>query len=510
MSFKTKLISSAFAAAALWMPVSSPMLASPAESAAAVRAYVQEHQHAIVDELVTFLQIPNVTGKLPDIQQNARHIEGLLQKRGIVTRIAGWETAPLVIGHLKVEGAERTLLVYAHYDGQPVDEAKWVGTSPFQAALRSGPSLSSEVLPYPRTGAYEEDWRIFARSASDDKSPIIAMLAALDGMTASGLQPSSNLIFIFEGEEESSSPNLARLLRENRDDLAADAVIVADGPVFMTGQPTAYFGARGIVTMDVTVVGPNRSLHSGHYGNWAPNPAWILADLLASMKDRDGKVLVEGFYDDVLPLGAFERKALEQVPAVEEQLKREYGFAFSEGNRSLMEAINLPSLNVRGLLGGWVGDEARTIVPSRATASIDLRLVESVRPEEQVSRVVEHIHKQGFRVIDREPTPEELARFPRIAIVKSEGGYAAHRTPMDHPICRRVVSALEESLGDSVFLPTLGGSVPLYVFKEELQNGVIIGLPIVNHDNNQHSPNENLRLGNFFTGIEAFAAIFSM
>jgi acetylornithine deacetylase/succinyl-diaminopimelate desuccinylase-like protein len=261
--------------------------------------------------------------------------------------------------------------------------------------------------------------------------------------------------------------------------------------------------------VEITVFGPYRALHSGHYGNWAPNPAMRLAELLATMKDADGRVLIEGFYDDVVPLTPLEKKAIADAPKNEPDLMREFGFAQAEGNgRSLLELINQPSLNVRGLRSAYVGGEARTIVPDVAVASLDLRLVKNIDPRQQFARVLAHIRKQGYYVTDHEPTAEERAQHPLIAMVTMTGGYPAARMPMDHPAAQALVRVARAAVpGQWVLLPTSGGSVPMYIF--ENLGLPVAHVPIVNHDNNQHSENENLRLSNFFRGIELFTALFA-
>src|SRR5690606_23812832 len=296
-----------------------------------------------------------------NVQKNARHLRRLMERRGIQTQILEEGTAPLIYGELTAPGASQTLLFYCHYDGEPVEPAQWVGHEPFEPVLRDGPlSRGGAIIPLPNEETpYDDDWRIYARSASDDKAPIIALLAALDAMQESGISPDYHLKFLFEGEEEAGSPHLAEFLGKYRDLLGADLVIFADGPVYQTGDPTLYFGVRGIAKLEVTVYGPVRHLHSGHYGNWAPNPAMQLSQLLASMKDRDGRVLIEGFYEDVRPLTEEERKALEGAPAIEASLKQDLALGWTEGNnRGLPELPTLPSLNVHGMESAWVGDQS--------------------------------------------------------------------------------------------------------------------------------------------------------
>lgn len=478
------------------------------EAIDAVRAYRVAREGQIVGELVEFLGLPNVADDLGAMRRNARALEAMMERREIRTRILEVDGPPYVYGELPSPGAERTILFYAHYDGQPVDSSRWSGHRPFQPVLRDGPlSRGGRIMNFPERGRFDPDWRIYARSASDDKSPIVALLVALDALRSAGLRPAANLKFLFEGDEEAGSPHLEQLVREHGDLLSSDLVLAADGPADPSGLPTLYFGARGIVGVEVTLYGPLRPLHSGHYGNWAPNPGMRLAHLLASMKDpATGRVLVEGFYDDVVPLSDFERSALAAAPDDDAEQMHAFAIAEPEMQGDRLEVINLPSLNVRGVRSGWVGDQARTIVPDVAVASLDLRLVKDIDPAEQVARLVAHIEAQGYEVVSDEPDTEERRRHARLAYVTSSRGYPAFRTSMDLPASRALIDAVEGHTGSSaVKLPTLGGSIPLYMFTDVL--GVpTVGIPIVNHDNNQHSPNENLRLGHFWQGIETLAA----
>jgi len=476
----------------------------------AARTYVEKHYREVLDEFVDLLKIPNIAANREDLWRNARVLLDMLAKRGVAAEILEAGGAPFVIGSLDAAQAEGTLLVYAHYDGQPVDPERWTGSHPFEPVLRDA-SLGDggAVIPIPVVERPSGDWRLYARSASDDKAPIVAMLAALDALKAEDIPLAYNLRFIFEGEEEAGSPNLQEVLKQHGTKLAADAVLVADGPVFLTGEPTLYFGARGITTLEITVYGARNPLHSGHYGNWAPNPAMMLAKLLSSMKDSNGRVQVAGFYDGVVPLSPLERTYLERIPAVEAQLMEDLWIGQPETSARLVESINLPSLNVRGMNSGWVGDQARTIIPDSATASLDLRLVHGIDPTVQEERVINHIRQNGYRVVEEEPDATTRVESPKLALVMRGKGYPAYRSPVALPLCRRMVESMEGSFERVVVLPTLGGSVPLYLFHKVLGVDPIIGVPIVNPDNNQHSPNENLRLGNFFSGIEIFAVLFS-
>lgn len=470
--------------------------------------WVDGNRQELVDRLVDFLRIPNVAADPPDIRRNVDWLVAAMESRGIETRVLETDGAPMVFGDLPSPGATTTLLFYCHYDGQPADPAAWVGHEPWEPVLRGG-SLAdgAEIIPWPTDGEYSDDWRIYARSASDDKSPIVMLLTALDALRAAGSAPDVHIKFLFEGDEEAGSPGMRALIAGHRDLLQADLVVMADGPEHPSRRPTLVYGARGIVTTRLIVYGPSRPLHSGHFGNWAPNPALRLAQLLASMKDDLGRVLVPGFYDDAVPLGSDEVAALRAVPA---DRPAEYGFAAPEGgpDRLRLEATSHPSLNVRGLGAGWIGAETRTIVPDSAVAEIDLRLVPDILPDDQVERLRRHLIAQDYHLVDGSPTDAERARHPRIArLVRLGPGYPGMRTPLDHPVARRIARSVQRFRdAEPVLIPMLGGSVPAVWFPVEADIPVLL-LPTVNPDNNQHSPNENLRLGNFFDGIITLAAV---
>ena len=488
-------------------------LPSPASVARAVRDYRLAHELPIIQELVTLLSIPNVASDEPNIRRNADLLKVMFERRAFRVRFFEIPNrGPIIFAELAAPGAARTVVFYAHYDGQPVDPKAWTGSGPFEPGLRTKTIEAGGTLrPFPAAGTpYEDDWRIYARSASDDKSPIVAMLAAVDALAAKGIPRAANLRVVLDSEEENGSPGLAKALESSREFVRGDVLITGDGPVHQSGRPLVFYGNRGVLDFHLTVYGPVRGLHSGHYGNWAPNPAMRLAHLLASMKNAAGRVLIDGFYDDVAPLTARERAAVDALPFNDGELMRELQFGEAEGGgRKLADLINEPSLNIRGLRSAYVGDESQNVVPDRAEASFDIRLVKNIDPDRQFARVVAHIAKQGYSVVrDRAPTPDERRAHPRVARVDYGGGYPATRTSMDLPVSTAVARVLDEALGGGVVkAPTLGGSVPMHLF--DRLGLPVIGVPIVNYDNSQHSHNENLRVGHFWRGIETYAALLA-
>ncbi len=504
-----RLLFAAMLAAGLVATV--PAQSSPAAEAA--RQWRQQHERAIVDEFMALLAIPNVSRDTANIQRNADAIRDALIKRGVAARLVSVPGAnPVVFGEIRTPGATRTIGFYAHYDGQPLDPKEWT-TPPFTPTLRNGAiGAGGTVIPLPAAGTpFLPESRIYARGAADDKAPIIAQLAALDAIRAAGLAHRSNIKFMFEGEEEAGSPNLQQILEANRSLFAADIWLMCDGPVHQSRRQALYFGSRDGVRLDLTVYGPKSELHSGHYGNWAPNPALLLARLLASMKSESGQVTIDGFYDDVAPLNAAERKAVAEAPNIDRELMRELWLGATEGdNQSLTELITRPSLNIRGMASSRVGTEASNVIPATATASIDIRLVKGMDPQRTGDRVVAHIRKQGFFVVDKPATPEIRLAHPRVIWVdRGRVGLGAVRTPLDLPIAQDVIRVVEQVRGSTVKLPNMGGNLPLANIERPLGTRTII-VPIGNHDNNQHSFDENLRLQNLWDGIELMAALLTM
>ncbi len=481
-----------------------------------IKDYRRAHERQILDEFTRLLAIPNVAADRPNIRRNAEFILEMMQRRGLSPRLletASKESPPAVYGEWKIPGATHSIVLYAHYDGQPTDPKQWSGTLPWQpvwrtAALESG----GKIVTLPVDGQINPEWRLYGRSSSDDKAGVMAILTAFDALKAQGITPSLNIKFIFEGEEEAGSPHLGEIIDLNKDLLTADAWIICDGPVHQSGRKQVVFGVRGDTNVDVTVYGAKRPLHSGHYGNWAPNPAMVLAHLLASMKDDAGRVTITGWYDGVEPLGAAEQKAIAEAPAYDDELRSQLGFARAEGSgKSLLELINQPSLNINGMSSGDVGVLARNVIPTTASAVLDLRLVKGTDHTRQVQKLIDHIRKQGFYVIDRDPTDDERKQHPLIAkVITRAGGYNAERTRMDLPIAVAAVIAVQAtSTQPIVRLPTAGGSLPLSIITDHLRT-VTMTVPIANYDNNQHAENENLRLQNLWDGIETMAAVMTM
>lgn len=479
-------------AAALWG--SSVLFAqTPQQAADQWRA---AHEQEILQEFTGLLSIPNVASDTNNIQRNADVLVALLAKRHVdAKQLKAAGSNPVVYGEIKTAGAKHTIVFYAHYDGQPVTPEEWETKTPFT----------------PVTKMVNGELRIYARSASDDKAAILAQLTALDALQAAHIPIKANLRFVWEGEEEAGSTNLGAVLQKYRDQLGGDVWLICDGPVDQSGRQSVVFGARGVTHVAITLYGPNRELHSGHYGNWAPNPAMMLAQLLGSMEDANGRVLIPHFYDGIAPLSALEKQAIAEAPRNEAMLMREFGLGQANGGgEPLLELLNEPTLNIDGFVSARVGARANNVVPSTATVDVDMRLVKGLDWKTQQQRVVDYVASQGYFVTDVAPDKTMLLAHPKVAFVKRDTvGYNAVRTPMDLPMARAIIAAVESARGPVVKLPTMGGSVPLEVIEQALGTRTIT-VPIANYDNNQHSSNENIRLQNLWDGIETMAALEAM
>jgi acetylornithine deacetylase/succinyl-diaminopimelate desuccinylase-like protein len=468
---------------------------STSAALAASRAHRQEHGPAILGRFADLLSIRNVASDPAGLQRTAEWIRDALDKAGASAAITALpDAAPVVMGRVTGRAGAPVIGVYAHYDGQPVEPARW-SSPPFAPTLRDGPG--GREVPFPGPGEpVDPEWRIYARAAADDRGTILALveaLAALEGRTE------ASLVFVIEGEEEQGSPHLREYLDLLADRLAADLWLVCDGPVHQSGRPQVSLGVRGVMDLEIEVYGPPADLHSGHYGNWAPNPADLLARLVSSMRDEEGRLIVAGAEgprpdDSALRLAA-------EVPDPPPM-----GFPVPAGD-GYAAGLLRPLLNVRGLRSGDVGAASRNAVPTSAVASVDVRLVAGQDPGRVLDAILRHVADQGFHLVEGHPSPEARRSHRRIARVASQVGYPGIRVPGDDARVAAVAAVVEAASGEApVILPSFGGSVPLHHFVEALGTAPLI-LPIANHDNGQHGPDENLRIGNLWYGIDVFAAL---
>ncbi|WP_116127038.1 M20/M25/M40 family metallo-hydrolase [Lewinella sp. IMCC34183] len=475
-----------------------------------------ERTLASLPEYEAFLAIPNDAVVEGQLEPNLQWLEKEFTRRGFTTeRLPNAGIDLFLATYPAADTGAQTVLFYGHVDGQSVDFSKWVLAPPYTPAygrMSTGPdgtiNYTSADLPVrPDTS----DVRLFARSSSDAKAPIMMFLLAWDELVSRGQRPPYTVKFIIDPMEETGSPDLTGAVRQHRAALAADHLVILDGPVHPTNRPTLVGGARGIATATLTVYGPRLAQHSGHYGNYVPNPALRLAQLLGSMKDQRGRVTIPGWYDGI-ELDAETRGLLAGVPDDPAELRARIGFAEPDGvGENLQEALQYPSLNIRGMASGWVGAETRTIIPTTAVAEIDVRLVRESEGERMLDLLRRHVEDQGFHLIpvDREPTEEERQAYPRLARLEGRPSFAAFRTDLTGPTGSWLRRGLATALGDEpVLIRTMGGSVPIAPFVNILDVPAVV-LPLVNPDNNQHSPNENLLLSNYFTGVRALFGVLT-
>jgi acetylornithine deacetylase/succinyl-diaminopimelate desuccinylase-like protein len=495
--------------AALAVAAGGAVAADPAREAA--DAWTAAHDRAILEEFTSFLSLPDVATNQADIEANATHLEAMLHARGFETRrlSAGPGTPPTVFAEMKVPGAKRTVLYYAHYDGQPVGQAGWV-SPPFQPVMRTGPLKDHpSVVDWRAAAKLDPDWRIYARASGDDRASIEALLAAMDALKAKGIKPSVNVKLFYEGEEEQGSPHLAQIVAANRDLLKADLVIMGDGPMHQSGRQQVNFGSRGVAGFTATVYGPLRPLHDGHYGSWAPSPAVEIAHLVASLRQDNGDITIPGIYDDVRPPTATERAALAALPPVEGELARSLGIQPITTER-LDDSYFRPTLNVRAIHVGDGGPNAANAIATSANASFDFRLVPGETPERIRGLLQSYLEHEGWFVADAAPDLATRLAHPRIVKISWDpGASVAVKTDMDAPAAKAAVTAIERVEGGPILrVPMVGASSGIAVIVTAL-DAPMAGVSIANYDDNQHAENENLRLANLWDGVAVYAGLLS-
>ena len=487
-------------------------LGSAADLRSQVEQYRLAHEADIVGEIDALTRLRSIAADPPGLAATAHALQTALKSRGFEVALlsTGENSPPAVFGLLMTPTAKRTVLFYAHYDGQPVTPAQW-SSDPFVPVMREHALTDTprDIDWKKAARPFDPEWRLFGRAVSDDKASIEALLAAFDALKATRNAPSVNIKVLWEGEEEAGSEHLSHALHENQKLLSADLILIGDGPVHQTRRPMVYFGARGVMQLEATIYGPLHALHDGHYGNWVPNPAAMAATLLAQMRDDNGRILIPGFSDGVRAITPAEQTALKNLPPVGDTLKKEFGIDRTEGSEDLPASIMRPAFNIRGIRAGQVGDAAANAIPTTAVISLDFRLVPDQVPA-AVRAAVEHfLTARGWTIVADDPDLTTRLSNPRIIKLKWDTGYPALRSDMSSPAAKAVIAAATQAAGAPVVvLPMAGGSVPLYMFADVF-SAPIICLPIVNHDNNQHAANENLRLQNLWDGINTYAALMA-
>ncbi|HMB64902.1 MAG TPA: M20/M25/M40 family metallo-hydrolase [Eudoraea sp.] len=463
-----------------------------------------------IDELRDFVAIPNDALEHADINRNITWLTRKFNERGFNSTVLPTRGESLFFAALPMDDDKPTVLFYMHFDGQSVDPARWEQPNPYEVVLKAPEGDAWKTHPFDDLEAdINYEWRLFGRSTSDDKGPIVMFLNAIDLLRKNEQVIPFNVKVILDSEEEKSSKPLPDAVKQYRDLLEADFLVINDGPVHTSGQPTMVYGCRGITSMSLTTYGPIKPQHSGHYGNYAPNPGFQLSRVLASMKDGDGKVIIPGYYDGI-SLDETTLNVLRSVPDDETSIKVQLAIKSPEKVGTFyQESLQFPSLNIRGLASGWVGEKARTIVPESATAELDLRLVPESDGHRLKGLVKKHIQDQGFFIVDKTPTKNERLAHDKIMTVIEGSVTNAFRTDLSNPYGQFLVTTLKNTFDEEVVqIRIMGGTVPIAPFINELKIPAFI-VPMVNPDNNQHSPNENLKIGQIAYGIRVFYAIMS-
>ncbi len=437
-----------------------------------VYAYIDANRHRFIEELKGFLRIPSVATDGAAVAACSRKLERALKEAGFAARIMPSAGNPVVYGERKGSGA--TLLLYGHYDVMPAADTHNWASPPFEPTERDG--------------------RLFARGVGDNKAQHYAHIKAVEALAACGV-PSATLKFVLEGEEETGSTSLPGFVADHKALLDADVCYAADGPRHESNRPTIYLGCRGVMGFELSVRTASRDVHSGNRGNVVPNPAWRLLEALSSMRDADGRVTIEGFYDDVRAISADDRRMIAALPydgaKLADQLAVEElrGLPPSEYHERVMYR---PTLNISGLVSGYGGAGIVNIVPATATAKMDIRLVVDQQPDRIASLVRRHLDRHGFA---------------DIALDVHDSMKPSRTSPSNNFIAPIVEAARAAAGEDPVVLPALGGSIPQYAFVDAL------GVPCIwsayaNWDEQNHAPDENMVLDLFIQSIKISANVF--
>jgi len=468
-----------------------------------------------MDEFVEFLSYPNDSSYSEDIYNLIEWTKNKFKSLDFLMTELETSSIPLLLAEKKIHDDLKTILIYLHLDGQPVDITRWNQEDAFKPVFKKNENGIfieddwNKIASYNYSELDDKDFRIFARSSSDAKGPVMMLIQALKFMKLKNIDQEFNIKLIMDFEEEIGSPSLPSAVEVHKEKLESDALLIFDGPQHASGLPTLNFGNRGISSITLKTYGPIVPQHSGHFGNYAPNPVFRMSNILSSMKDENGIVKIKGYYDGINITDEV-KEYLDAVPDNEDEMKDKMEFKTPESvGNSYQEAIQYPSLNVRGIRSGWVGSEVRTIVPSECIAEIDVRLVIETDGYKIHDLIKKHIESLGYIVTDKEPSKEMRLKYDKIVRFNSRVSYPAFRTDINSDLGIWLKDVMVKTFGNEPVLKrTSGGSVPISPFVNTL-NIPAVGVPTVNKDNNQHSPNENIKITNYIKGIETFIGILS-
>ena len=452
-----------------------------------IKDYIDKNRQRMLDELCDLLRIPSVSADPDfndDVKRCAEEVASSLKKAG-AGNVEVMETPghPIVFGEYHVSDEAPTVLVYGHYDVQPPDPIDLWDNPAFDPIIKTTPK--------------HPEGAIFARGACDDKGQMFMHVKALESMKASGDVP-CNIKFIIEGEEEVGSSHLDTFLETHKDKLSADVVLVSDTGIISNDIPSITVGLRGLSYVEVEVTGPNRDLHSGLYGGAAPNPINILCEMIASLKDEDQRIAVEGFYDDVLELTKEEREDMARAPFNEAEHRESIGIGAHEGERaySPTERMSIrPTLDINGIWGGYMKEGAKTVIASKATAKVSMRLVPYQDHEKITKLFTKHFHKIA---------PPSVT----VKVTEMHGATPAV-TPTDSPAYHAASLAMKHTFGKNPVPIRSGGSIPIVASFERILGlkTVLFGFGL--DSDAIHSPNEHYGVFNFFKGIETIPHFYT-
>lgn len=439
----------------------------------AVFKHIETNEDQFISRLLDYLRHASISTQNIGISEVAELLVDMLSRLGLEARTFPTAGHPMVVGRWEHAPGAPTVLLYGHYDVQPPDPLEaWI-SPPFEPAIRDG--------------------RIYARGAGDNKGQHFAQILALESYLAVHGRLPCNVLILLEGEEENGSPNIAEFVRAHRDLLKSDLVVTADGPLHESGRPIITYGVRGIVAFELRARGANRDVHSGGFGGVVPNPIWTLVHLLATMKNADGEITIDGFYDDIVRPTDLERATAARLPLDAGDVKQALGLARLDAPADRPVASRLmfhPTLTINGIHGGYGGQGLKTIVPCEAFVKCDARLVERQNPDDILTKIEAHVkeHARDVEFVRLESTPPS-------------------RTPLDAPFSEVVQRAVRTAQGvEPLIYPLLGGTLPDYVFTK------IIGVPsfvvpYANADQANHAPNENITVDCFLKGIRTGASL---
>lgn len=462
-----------------------------------------ESFHSGLEMLREFLTIPNLGSNKEHVQFNLNWCEQVFQKLDFKTKIVTTKEVPILLAEKKsANKLAKTILFYLQIDGQPFDASEWSQENPFIPVVKKPIGNQWQIVPWEKVKFnYQPDWRIFGRSTSDSKGNVVAFITALKMMQEEGKTSDYHIKVIMDFQEELGSPTLPLAVTENKETFAADWMIILDGTRHVSNLPTLTFGARGILSVTLRVFGPSNPMHSGQYGNFVPNPVFALSRLISGMKDEDGRVLIPGFYDSVY-IDSLTKSVLAEVPDETEELLSRVGIAKPEKiGDSFQEALQYPSLNIKGISAAKIGRLSTTIIPEDAIAEFDIRLVPETPAEKMIELFKNYVLQAGFHLVDQEPSAEERKIYPKLAFLSFRAGSKAYRTDLNSDLGIWVEKSMKKTFGHQyVKVRSTGGSQPIAPFITTL--GIpALAVNIPNPDNNIHAADENLKFSNFLEGI---------